>query len=108
MDTFYPIGGKYGPHKIVSVYHTNKHLSNFHWDIIQCVDMIYDKVKAGAYIAQRGYQNGYGDIGYMLVIVEEKYPCHLATRILPSQGRDAGLSPVRGTNLWAGMKDYRA
>lgn len=92
MELFY-IAGKSGPDKIVSMYHTNKHLSNFHWDISKCVSMFYENAEVGSYLSHRGYQNGYDEIGYMLIIV--KNIAH------SSSGRTADSDSVNcGSNPW--------
>lgn len=72
MDTFYHIAGMSGPARAVTLYHTNKHLTNFHWDVVSGVELFYKEASAGAYLTRRGYQNGYGDVGYMLIIVDDK------------------------------------
>ena len=69
---FHHIAGKGGPNRSVTLYHTNKSLMNFHDDVMKGVNLFYEKAKAGAYLAQRGYQNGYYEVGYMLIVVTDK------------------------------------
>ena len=71
MDEFYHIAGMTGPNRTVTLYHTNKHLTHFHWDVTEGIAKLYKEGSAGTYLARRGYQNGYGDIGYMLVVVKD-------------------------------------
>lgn len=95
METFYFIAGKGGNGKSVSMYHTNAYLKYFHWDIHKCVDMFYDHVEEGNYLSKRGYQNGYGDVGYMLITVKKYEIAH------SSNGRTSDSdSEYCGSNPW--------
>ena len=70
--TLYLIAGKSGPNRSVSLYHTNKHLQNFHSNIEEEVDKVYSSnIAAGIYVAQRGYQNGYDEIGFVVLHIKD-------------------------------------
>ena len=70
----YHIEGLSGPSKSVSLWHTNKHLTNFHWTLSEDVRRIYEDWPAGTYTFKAGYQNGYHEIGIAHVIVKTTEP----------------------------------
>lgn len=70
----YPITGITGPQKSVSLWHTNRHLKNFHWSLDQDIQKVYDSWPEGEYTFVAGYQNGYCELGIAHVIVKFMEP----------------------------------
>ncbi len=68
----YHIIGLSGTHKSVSLWHTNKHLKNFHWSLEQDLKKVYDDWPDGKYTFVAGYQNGYCELGITHITVETK------------------------------------
>lgn len=66
----YYIGGMSGNNKIVSLWHTNKHLRNFHYTLDKDLRLVYDNWPEGDYIFPAGYQNGYYEIGITCIRVK--------------------------------------
>lgn len=69
--TFYPVCGKHSKDRSVSVYHTNKNYLNFDFMIQTDVDKMFEQndIVPGTYLLNYGYQNGYNEIGYMVIHV---------------------------------------
>lgn len=65
----YPIIGISGPHKSVSLWHSNKHLTDFHWSLNDDIKRVYDSWPDGEYTFVFGYQNGYGELGISHIVV---------------------------------------